>query len=269
MNYFRQYSELHHSAQRAVVPYTWREYSSWRFIAEISRRWPGKFTIIEGPGHEGLGDTSVWFLVEQTSSGVPGTAAFYVNNLGSITLANHDETHDCEMVDRENPEDYFTIANLDVLFSIDLERLLLDIESCVVGWSPAETPLTRSDTVGQRVIAECLGLMLHTNNPLRVSGYLFDGVRYQEYLAEKIPSLAQVATITGQKEEWSQLFFVQESVDNGIEKTEPGRILFAVDCARGTLFVGNSRINLIQEYSNNGRSIQKLCFELLKLANPN
>jgi hypothetical protein len=266
LNFAAKFPELHHSAITATVPYSWRHYSSWRFISEISRRWPGRFRVFECPGQEGLPETSVWYLNEKSEHSPLGSTAIRVNDLRSIQVAAHDENHDCELFNSSNTDADFWVSNLDVLFSTDLEHLILDVESCLEGWSPAETPPTRFDTIGQRVLAECLALRLHSKNPLKISAYLFDGLAHADYLLEQVPSASRYGESLRQKEILNQLFFVEVVREDSTFKTFGDKAILAVDCSSGSAFVGNVRLDLMSEYALCGRSIAKLAFKLLDLA---
>lgn len=261
MNYLTENIGLHRTAMNAEVPYSWREYSSWRFISEISRRWPGRFRVFQCPYAGGLGDTSVWYLNERSDHEFLGKPAIYVNNIGSITVAGHNEGHDCELNSQTEQELDSAIASLDIMMATNLGHLLLDIESCFEGWSPDETPQTRNDTIGQRLIAECLGLRLHSTVPLRVTGFLYDGVDKREDLAEHYPEL--VKSYEAEPDRRSQVFFVQESQGNPVGANEPGRSLFAVDLAEGILHIGTKSFDLMQSYASHERSIPQLAWEIL------
>jgi hypothetical protein len=261
MNYFSENEGLHFTAMNAEVPYAWRDYSSWRFISEISRRWPGRFRVFQCPYAGGLGDTSVWYLNERSEHELLGQPAIYVNNLGSITVARHNDDHGCELSSNSGDEVESKIATLDIMMASDLSYLLWDIESCFEGWSPAETPQTRKDTVGQRLIAECLGLKLHSTVQLRVTGFLYDGIVKREDLAGRFPQLSERDFADPDRR--SQVFFVQESQGNPVGASDPGRTLFAVDLAEGILHIGNESIDLMQSYVAHERSISKLAWEML------
>jgi hypothetical protein len=116
------------------------------------------------------------------------------------------------------------------------------------------------------VLAECLALRLHSKNPLKVTGFLFDGVAYNDYLLEQVPSACQYCEGVSQKELLNQLFFVEVVTEDSPQKTFGSNVLLSVDCSTGSAFVGNIRLDLIKEYALCGRSIAKLAFKLLDMA---
>jgi hypothetical protein len=264
MSYLKANCEFHESLKRSVVPYTWREYSSWRLISELSRRWPGEFTITECPASEGLGPTSIWYMSRKPSIDVRPEPTVLINNLGSIHVTTHDEYHDCEINHGLSEDQDQAISSLAVLYATDLENILLDLETCFDGnGSPVQSPPTLPSTIGQRMIAAALGLALHTTKPLRVSGFLFDGVEEKKSLIEPFAKLMECHR---GGEDLSQVFVVCESESVGYDWSPVGSPLFAVDLATGYLYGARGEVNLMAEYAKVGRNIDVLAFQTIQAA---
>ena len=279
MAYIARHQREHEEIERLdVVPTTWETCAAWHLIAELSRRNPGKLSVIQGP-YPGSFRT-VWFITEKPDDSEAedwtGPTLLRITESGHVDTQHHHPEDRCPIEDGADSVKDPRFNTLDVLFTSDVKEIAGEVEACVGLASPHATPATVAESIGQRFIASALGLFLHTKNPLTVSGCLYDGVHPQRELLDAFPQLrhlAEAVTHTGEglsttpkmspgvAQQISGLHVVHfyRSGDSGPRGSLPDP-LAAVDIATGKLHLASSTVDLMKLFIESGRDIDLMAF---------
>lgn len=271
----------HHRAVGAlpVVPGYWNTFGAWRLMAELARRHPGTMHVVEGEYPAG---GTVWFLVERPTQ--PDEDFRTSPNLARLNEDGHVDTyhrHDegrCPIEDGLSADDDPRLWTKESVSSPNARDMVLDMESCLALPSPEQTPSTVASTVGSRVIAAALGLSLHTQRPLTVSGVLYDAVSPRTDLLELFSGLAHLidgvlkpasytenATIESDARNTMSALFVVHGVRNPkISSEDSGAPLVTIDIVHGVAYFASSQVDLMTEFTKHNRDIDALAWDLLQ-----
>jgi len=270
MGYIAENYKIHKKARKAIVPYSWRDASAWSLIAELVRRSNEGFLIYDCPYADGIPET-VWYLnTPQTASNPQGETKLRINNGGSVTPSEHEsKDHFCQINQGLPSKAEARFAVLDMILSPTPKQIVMELESCLRGeMSPELSPPTKQGTIGARVISASLNLFLHSNNPLLVSGFLYDGVDPRTELLSQFSSLPAFTGNQSDLAAFDQFFFIWESAHttpNLFDQTLGAPIL-AINLNHGIAYTHHSEINLMNEYQANNHNIECVAFELIKTA---
>ena len=271
----------HHEAVGALplVPGDWKTYGAWRLMAELARRHPGTMLVVEGEYPAG---GTVWFLVERPTQ--PDEDFRASTNLARLNENGHVDTfhrHDqdrCPIEEGLSETDDPRFWTVESVFSPNVRDMVLDMEACLGLSAPGQTPSTVASTIGWRVIAAALGLALHSQKPLRVSGVLYDAVFPQTDLLAFFSGLAHLqdgvltessptanATIERDASNTMSALFVVQDVHNPQKTAEYSRLpVLAIDIIDGIAYFASSQVDLMAEFTKHNRDIDALAWDLLQ-----
>jgi hypothetical protein len=151
---------------------------------------------------------------------------------------------------------------MELILSPEPKRIIRALESCYLGESlPELSPPTSSETIGHRFVGAALALFLHSKRPLRVSGYLYDGVSERTDLSKVFPVLEFSQNL-------EQVFFIREEgpKDAGEFDSEGGAPILAIDLASGLAYTQTQVVDLMERFIGLNRNIESLAFTLIQEA---
>jgi hypothetical protein len=225
---------------------------------------------------------TVWFLIESLTQ--PDGDFLASPNLARLNETGHVDTfhrHDkgrCPIEESLLEDDDPRLWTVESVFSPNARDMVLDVEACLSLPAPDQTPSTVPSTIGWRVIAAALGLSLHTQKPLTVSGVLYDGVSPQTDLLASFSDLAHLqdgvltkasftenATIDSDARNTMSALFVVHGVRSPKTSSEDGGApLLAIDIVQGIAYFASSQVDLMAEFTKHNRDIDLLAWDLLQ-----
>jgi len=261
------------------LPENWPQYGAWLVLAELARRHPGKFSVIEG--YYPAGGT-VWFLLDNSEGDAAVLGRRQIgtfNENGHIDISHSHPDGRCpisEGVPEGSDQRLLTVAPV-VLPG--LREMVRDIEECAGLKQPRETPSTVNESVGWWVVSTVLGLFLHSRHRLDVSGVLWDGVSPSRLVLEQFPAISALAegvlkwpTSTANAEiepetaaKLSHLVAISETRARGEGGSAPFPLL-VVDLQRGVAHTRKSSIDLMEQYRTSHRRIESVAFHTFERA---
>jgi hypothetical protein len=280
MGFLASESRLHKQVGRLPVPHHWYQYASWAWIADLWRRHPGKLGLFEGVYPAG---GTVWFVFRPGEGwgldSPPSDIVCRIKEDGHVDNFHSHESGRCP-IEEDAPEGADNRFNtLDIMFAKKPRKLIVELEACVGLGGVAKTPATVAATIGPRVIASALGLLLHTPAPLRVFGALYDGVFPHNDALRSFPQLQKFVAPLGEDGGSSgsrtvsaenhphlhSVFLLEDIFSRSGEKTGAYRPpCVAIDIATGTAFLAHSTVNLMEEFTSRGRNIEDVAFDLVQ-----
>jgi hypothetical protein len=261
------------------LPEHWPQYGAWLVLAELARRHPGRFSVIEGNYPAG---GTVWFFLENSGDDASVLARRQIgtfNENGHIDIAHSHPEGRCpisEGVPEGSDQRLLTVAPV-VLPG--LREIVRDIEECGGIGHPHETPSSVNESIGWRAVSTILGLFLHSTHHLEVNGVLWDGVSPSRLVLENFPALS---ALTAGVVKWptstanakiepetaarlSHLVSISETRATGEGGPAPFPLL-VVDLQRGVAHTRRTSIDLMEEYRIRSRSIESMAFHTFELA---
>ena len=282
MAYIATHREHHQAVgELPPLPAHWYTYGAWRLLAELARRQPGLMHVVEGEYPAG---GTVWFLVERqtepTTEIVGSPTLARLNETGHVDTSHPHEKGRCpieeDLVERDDPR----LWTVESIFSPRLREMVTDVEGCFGMTAPPETPSTVASTIGWRVIASALGVTLHTQQPLTVSGLVYDGVSPQAHLLESFSTLRHLRDgIVTPDSYWSNaeiepvargqmaaLFALRDAFSPHTQTEEPHEPLLFVDIVQGVAHFRSSTVDLMKEFVAHNRNSDAVAWELIQRA---
>lgn len=251
---------VHEAGERVAVPKHYAEMCSWKVAAELVRRHPEQFVVIET--HPGGGQYDCLSIYErQTDEGRERFRRFADLNRGPrghITSQGWG-------VDTER------LNWLDVLFSEHLrDEVIIPLERADDLASPRETPLTTSSTVGVRLIAELLAMRVVSRDRLTALNGVIDGSYGAGIRNELFSSFPSISSHLPESEVFNletspayRYWFVASLKSN----EKPPHALLAIDTWNGLLWFRNeSSSNVLDLYREHESDITNLASVVLSRA---
>ena len=280
MGFLASEPRLHKQVGSLAVPQHWYQYASWAWIADLWRRHPGKLGLFEGVYPAG---GTVWFVFRPGESwGLdepPHDIVCRIKEDGHVDNFHSHESGRCPIEEDVPQGADMRFNTLDIMFARKPRKLITELESCVGLGGVAKTPPTIAATIGPRVIASALGLLLHSPVPLRVTGALYDGVFPQNQAIRSFPQLQNFVAPLGEDsgssgsrtvsaenhEHLKTVFVLEDIVSRSEEKSGAYRPpCAAIDIATGTAFLAQSTVNLMEEFTKRDRNIEDVAFDLVQ-----
>ena len=246
---FEEIHHMHEVGEKVRVPRPIKEVLSWEIAADISRRFPGRFAIIELHPANNYDCLTLWDLEQHSPF-------LYMNRRMASHITNPSNLNWAQVLNAPNRRE--------VVELIEREMSLA---------SPSETPSTEQSSIGPMLITQFLRrTSLNRRNWIAVnglaSGYYGDGVREDlfatfdidlQFLADSNP---QQGRMSDGFEYWFFMPYVpsEEEMRPWDESAKPPAM---IDAFRGVLHLNGKKKNLLLEYEKVGRSIEALDIKLL------
>lgn len=274
--YFREHDSLRNKwGQREH----WPQLGAWLIFADLARRNPGRFSVVEGVYPAG---GTVWFLKEKPDLSTPVLAAKTIgtfNENGHIdTIHSHPENR-CPIAEDVPERSDQRILTIAPVVMGQLREITLDIERCAGLPQPTTTPPTSSESIGWWVVATVLALYAHSKTRLRVGGVLWDGVSPSQHILESFPALSHLLSGV---ENWatpnsnariepetalqlSGLMSIHTHSKHQNESSTEESVL-VIDLHTGVAHTKRRKINLMDDYRQRNRNIESVAFHTIETA---
>lgn len=253
-------SELHSAGEKIAVPRHYAEMASWQVAAELVRRHPEKFVVIET--HPGGGQYDCLSIYERRGDGdgpkFPNFAHLNRIPRGHITSRGWGVEAD-------------RLNWVDVLFADDLRNeVIIPLEDYGAITSPSHSPPTTPSSIGVRLIAEVLSLRVATRKPLTALNGVADSSYGSGIRGELFAEFPAITNVVSESEDFDietvpayRYWFVCLGASSGSERS----VLFGVDTWDGKLWFRNeAAVDLMNLYRDYGSDITTLASGVLYTA---
>jgi len=244
--------ELHEAGERIAVPRHYAEMASWQVAAELVRRHPNEFVVIET--HPGGGQYDCLSIYERRGD---------KNRPKFLNFADLNRIPRGHITSRGWGVDEERLNWVDVLFAADLRsEIIILLENHGALASPTQTPPTTPSSIGVRLIAEVLSLRVATRSPLVALNGVADSSHGSGIRGELFAEFPAIANVVSESDEFNietvpayRYWFVCTGADGGSERSA----LFGVDTWDGKLwFKSESEVDLMDLYKDYGSDITTL-----------
>jgi hypothetical protein len=246
---FEEIHQMHEVGENIQVPRPIKEVLSWEIAADISRRFPNRFAIIELHPANNYDCLTLWDLEQHSPF-------LYMNRRMASHITNPSNLNWTQVLNTPNRRH--------VVELIEREMSLA---------SPSETPSTEQSSIGPMLIAQFLHrTSLNRKNWIAVnglaSGYYGDGIHDDLFAAYGIDrkfltdSNPQQGRMSDGYEYWFLMPYApsEEELQPWDESAKPPAMF---DAVRGVLHRNGKKFNLLAEYQQVDRSIEALDIKLL------
>jgi len=252
--------ELHNAGEKIAVPRHYAEMASWQVAAELVRRHPNEFVVIET--HPGGGQYDCLSIYERR--GVGDRPRF-------LNFAHLNRIPRGHITSRGWGVDEKRLNWVDVLFADDLRNeIIIPLEDYGSIAPPAQTPPTTPSSIGVRLIAEALSLRVATRSPLVALNGVHDSSNGSGIRGELFAEFQAITNVMSESDDFDietvpayRYWFVCVGADGGSER----RTLFGVDTWDGKLWYKNeSEVDLMDLYKDYGSDITTMASGVLYAA---
>lgn len=256
----------------------WPQLGAWLVLADLARRNPGAFSVVEGWYPAG---GTVWFLKEIPDINTPLLATKEIgtfNENGHIDIFHSHPEGRCP-INKGVPEgsDQRILTVAPVVMG-RLREITSDIERCAGLPQPKTTPSTSSESIGWWVVATVLALYAHSKTRLLVEGVLADGVSPRQDVLESFSALshfksgvtewetstsnARIAPETAMRLSGLMSILALSKISDGSATAES---VLVIDLHTGVAYTRTRTIDLMDAYRQK-RSIESVAFHTIETA---
>lgn len=252
--------ELHNAGEKVAVPRHYAEMASWQVAAELVRRHPERFVVIET--HPGGGQYDCLSIYER---GGEGDRPKFLNFAHLNRIPRGHITSRGWGVEAER------LNWVDVLFADDLRgEVIVPLEIYGAIESPTQSPVTTPSSIGVRLIAEALSLRVATKKSLTALNGVADSSYGSGIRGQLFAEFPAITDIEFESEDFDietvpayRYWFVCTGANGGSEQSA----LFVVDTWNGKMWFKNeTEVDLMSLYRDYGSDITALASGVLYTA---